>query len=70
VQRSEWPQPGGLLHLDITSLGGIGCVGHRIPWRSAAGHPGDRWPLVPIVMFIRVTRFSDAGGHHRMCTSC
>ena len=30
IQRYEWAQPGDLLHLDVTKLGRIGRVGHRI----------------------------------------
>jgi len=37
VRRSEWKQPGDLLHLDIKKLGRIVKIGHRI-----TGDPRDR----------------------------
>ena len=50
VQRYEWAQPGGLLHLDIKKLGRIGRVGHRISGERRSRVRGIGWEFVPVAI--------------------
>lgn len=57
VQRYEWPQVGGLLHVDLKRLGRVSCIGHRIHGdrRRRARHVGGEYLHVAIDDATRLT---------------
>ena len=50
VQRYEYAQPGGLVHLDIKKLGRIGRIGHRITGDRRARVRGIGWEYVHVAV--------------------
>jgi transposase InsO family protein len=50
VQRYQWAQPGGLLHLDVKKLGRIGRVGHRISGDRRSRVRGIGWEYVHVAI--------------------
>jgi transposase InsO family protein len=50
VLRYEYPDPGGLLHLDIKKLARIGCIGHRIHGDRRRHSKGAGWEYVHVAI--------------------
>jgi transposase InsO family protein len=50
VQRYQWPDAGGLLHLDIKKLGRIVRVGHRITGDRRGRERGVGWEFVHVAI--------------------
>jgi transposase InsO family protein len=50
VQRYEYAQPGGLVHLDIKKLGRIGRIGHRITGDRRSRVRGIGWEYVHVAV--------------------
>ena len=50
VQRYEYTQPGGLVHLDIKKLGRIGRIGHRITGDRRRRVRGIGWEYVHVAV--------------------